>query len=285
VLAAISLLQVFCIRFVGLVDKLADLGMLSIHRSRLSDVYAVQPEPAMLGYGLPEQDDLRGCLELQDLSFRYPGDNRWILRNVNLRVEAGEFVAITGRSGEGKSTLLRILLGLIEVTEGRVLVDGNELRSVGKVRYRDAVGVVLQDDTLFTGSLLENICSFDPAPDMALVDQAARLAGIQEAIKRFPMGYQTLVGDMGSVLSGGQQQRVVLARALYRQPKFLFLDEATSHLDLAKEQEINHEISRLGITRIVVAHRPETVMAAQRVLHLIDGELREISKSSTAETP
>jgi ATP-binding cassette subfamily B protein RaxB len=274
-MACVSLLQLFSIRFVALVDKLADFGMLSIHRARLSDVYAVEPEQAMQGSGVLSRAEIAGRIELCDVSFRYDENRPWVLRGASLTVEAGEFVAITGQSGEGKSTLLRIMLGLLDPQQGQLLVDGAELRALGKERYRDSVGVVLQDDTLFSGSILENICTFDPMPDMELVEQCARMAGIHETIARFPMGYRTLVGDMGSLLSGGQQQRIFLARALYRKPRVLFLDEATSHLDVAREREINHEISKIGITRIVIAHRLETIQAASRVIRMIDGQLVE----------
>ncbi len=274
-LASLSLIQVFSVRYVGLVDKLVDFNMLRIHRERLSDIYAISRETAMESEGLLCPHDVKGEIELVNLSFRYGADQDWVLRNLNLKVPAGEFLAIAGQSGEGKTTLLRILLGLLEPQEGAVLLDGVDLKTIGKQRYRDFVGVVLQNDTLFSGSLQDNISSFDPEPDTDLVETSARMAGIHDSISRLPMGYRTLVGDMGSVLSGGQQQRVFLARALYRKPRLLFLDEATSHLDLAKEKEINAEISKIGTTRIVIAHRLETLAAASRVVHLIRGKLVE----------
>jgi ATP-binding cassette subfamily B protein RaxB len=143
-------------------------------------------------------------------------------------------------------------------------------------RYRAQVGAVMQDDQLFAGSIADNISLFDPEATPQAVAAAAHLAGVHEEIAALPMGYQTLVGDMGSSLSGGQKQRVLLARALYRRSKFLVLDEATSHLDVAREREINTLIKRLKITRLVLAHRPETLASADRVIVLGKGQPQSV---------
>lgn len=282
-LASLTLVQLFSLRLTTLIDRIADFNMLSIHRAKLTDVYAVDAEKSMQGSGLLTTASLRGAIELRGVSFRYDHSAPWILRDASLSIAAGDFVAITGPSGEGKSTLLRVMLGMLEPEEGTVLIDGVELAAIGKERFRDLIGVVLQNDTLFSGSILENICLFDMTPDLAFAEECARMAGIHDAIAKLPMGYRTLVGDMGSVLSGGQQQRIFLARALYRKPLILFLDEATSQLDVARERQINDEISKIGITRVVIAHRPETINAASRVLHMSEGRLSEVPVQGGAQ--
>jgi len=155
--------------------------------------------------------------------------------------------------------------------DGRVA----SLRRSGGEAPRALIGTVMQDDTLFAGSIADNICFFDPAPDRARIEECARLAQIHEEIAAMAMGYHTLVGDMGTVLSGGQKQRLFLARALYKQPRILVLDEATSHLDVACEQAVNAAIQSLDLTRIIIAHRPETILSAERVVMLHGGKVVE----------
>jgi ATP-binding cassette subfamily B protein RaxB len=182
-------------------------------------------------------------------------------------------VAIVGPSGCGKSTLLKLLLGLLQPTAGSVRVDGRALHRIGLQDHRASVGAVLQDDQLFAGSLADNIAMGDPEPDPERIELASRQAAVHDEIMAMPMRYHTLVGDMGSSLSGGQRQRVILARALYRRPRFLFLDEATSHLDVDRERQVNEAIRGLKITRILIAHRPETIASADRVLVLQQGRI------------
>jgi ATP-binding cassette subfamily B protein RaxB len=173
------------------------------------------------------------------------------------------------------------MLGIHPPTEGEVLVGGMRLKDLGLDAMRQMIGTVLQDDVLFAGSIAENISFFDPAADQAWIEECASLAAIHADIASTPMGYNTLVGEMGTVLSGGQKQRVLLARALYKRPKILFLDEATSHLDLEREQAVNASIKALNMTRIVIAHRPETIASADRVLTLRDGRIVEESLRAT----
>jgi ATP-binding cassette subfamily B protein RaxB len=162
--------------------------------------------------------------------------------------------------------LLKILAGLLRPTAGTVLIDDMPLEAIVLEAYRAQIGCVLQDDRLFAGSIAENIAGFCPSPDPERIQLMARLAAIHEEILRMPMGYQTLVGDMGSSLSGGQMQRVVLARAIYRGPRILLLDEATSHLDEENERAINEAIRRLPISRVIVAHRRSTLDMADRIV-------------------
>jgi len=212
-------------------------------------------------------------IRLNQVRFRYADQEPWVLDGLSFTVRAGEAVAVTGPSGCGKTTMANLLLGVLTPKEGDIHIGTVPLGQMGNEPWRRLVGTVMQDDTLFAGSIAENICFFDAQPDPARIEDCARLAAIHTDIDAMPMGYQTLVGDMGTVLSGGQKQRVLLARALYKQPQVLLLDEATSHLDIQREAEVNRAIASLNITRIVIAHRPETIGAAQRVIELDKGKV------------
>jgi ATP-binding cassette subfamily B protein RaxB len=214
-----------------------------------------------------------GQIELRDISFRYADTEPEVVSGASLTIEPGEFVAITGASGGGKTTLLKIMLGLLRPASGEVLIDGVQVDRVGVGIFRAQIGVVMQEDHLLTGSIAENITFFDPQIDVAWLRQCAAIAGIDAEIMAMPMNYNTLVGDLGTGLSGGQRQRLLLARALYRRPRILFMDEGTSHLDLAKEREVNAALRELQITRVIIAHRPETIAAADRVLRLEGGRV------------
>lgn len=271
-LAFVAYKEQFSMRVSALIDRGVELAMLRLLGERLADIVAEPPEAA----GLPSSDpplDRVPSIELRDVRFRYAEGEPEVLRGVNLRIEAGESLALVGASGCGKSTLAKVLLGLLRPTAGEVLVDGLPLDRVGLARWRDAVGCVMQDDPLFTGSIGENVAFFAPEADLARIEAAARLAGVHDSIAALPMGYHTLVGDMGSTLSGGQRQRILLARALYRQPRVLVLDEATSALDVDSERAVNDALRTLPATRIVVAHRPEAVAAAARVVALHEGRV------------
>lgn len=195
--------------------------------------------------------------------------------DVSLEVEKGAMVTLLGPSGCGKTTLLHLMLGILEPTEGEILIGGVPIEHIGKdVLYR-TVGSVTQNDALFAGSISDNISFFDNQADQRRIEECARLASIHNEIVEMPMAYNTLIGHMGSVLSGGQQQRVLLARALYKRPKILILDEATSHLDVKREIMVNASIRALNITRIVVAHRPQTAESADRIVRLEGGRIVE----------
>ena len=212
-------------------------------------------------------------IELRNVFFRYSDSDPYVLRDLNLKVGKGESIAITGPSGCGKSTLLKILCGLLTPTSGKVLIQGIPLEHFGIGTFRQIIGVVLQEDQLFAGSIAENIAFFADDMDQSMVEASASLASIHEEILSWPMRYHTLVGDMGTMLSGGQKQRILLARALYKLPSALLLDEATSSLDVKSEREINSAIKTLPMTRIVIAHRPETIRAASRIVYMEDGRI------------
>jgi ATP-binding cassette subfamily B protein RaxB len=247
--------------------------MLRLHAERLADIALTAPEP---GDTAPvERTDTPGplALDLRALRFRYGASDPWVLDGIDLSIAAGESVAIVGPSGCGKTTLLRIMSSLLEPTSGEIRVGGRVLAEAGLAQYRSLIGVVLQDDQLFAGSIADNISFFADAPSSARICECARQAAVLDDIEAMPMGFHTLIGDMGTVLSGGQKQRVLIARALYREPSLLLLDEATSHLDVAREQEVNAAIGGLPMTRIIVAHRRETILSADRIIVLDKGRI------------
>lgn len=271
-LAFISYKDQFMSRVGALIDRVVELQMLKLHGERLADIALTPPEPR--DNPVIEKRARRPIsVEVRDLSFRYGESEPWILDGVSFKVEPGESVAISGESGCGKTTLLKLLAGLLIPTTGEILINGEPMSRIGLERYRSMIGVVMQDDQLFAGSLSDNICFFSQQPNQKRIEFSAIFAAIHTDILEMPMGYHTLIGDMGTVLSGGQKQRVLVARALYRRPDLLLLDEATSHLDVKCEKQLNTAIKVINITRIVVAHRPETIGSADRVIHLDGGKV------------
>lgn len=217
-----------------------------------------------------------------DLSFRYDADGPWILDGVDLDVGDGECVAIKGPSGTGKSTLAKLLLGLLVPARGGVSINGVALDAIDDDHFRRSVACVLQDDQLFNGTIADNIAFFEPNFSRADVVRAGRLAQIHEEVMRMPLRYNTRIVDLGASLSGGQRQRLILARALYRRPRVLILDEASSHLDLENERLVNEAIRGLSVTRIIIAHRPQTLAIADRIYELAGGKLRVAETQSAA---
>lgn len=265
-IAFIAYADQFTSRAGALIDKWVDFSMLKLHAERVADIALTMPEETLSSsWDGPAPE---ASIELRNVSFRYAEGEPWVVRHCNLRIDAGESVAIVGPSGCGKSTLAKIMLGLLPPTEGEVCFGGVDIRKLGLDAYRRWIGAVMQDGQLFAGSIADNIGFFDPEATPVRIEAAARLAAVHDDIAAMPMGYQSLVGDMGSSLSGGQKQRVILARALYRRPRLLVLDEATSHLDVERERLVNAAVQRLRITRVVIAHRPETVAAAGKVIQL-----------------
>lgn len=265
--AFISYKEQFSQRIVSLVDKLFELKMLSLHGDRVADIVKTEPEQGN-GDSRPDCNDLDLSIEVKNLSFRYSEFEPFVLKNLSLKINSGECVAITGASGCGKTTLVKIMLGLLEPTEGEIFIGGINLRQLGLDTYRTMIGTVMQDDDLLEGSIADNISFFDHDRNDVLINICAQMTFIQREILSMPMAYNTLVGEIGTGLSGGQKQRILLARALYKQPKILFLDEATSHLDIANEKLVNVSIKDLKLTRIIIAHRPETITMADRVIVL-----------------
>lgn len=273
----------FAQRIGGLIDKWMEFRMLRLHGERLSDIVLTEPEATgerSCGQDLPAE--LR--IEVEGLGFRYASGEPWVLRNCNLTIGPGESVAIIGASGCGKTTLLKLLLGLLTPTEGQIRIGGIPMHKIGMEHYRRVIGAVMQDDQLFAGSISDNISFENENIDEDRIMEAARLAAVHDDIAAMPMGYNSLIADMGTSLSGGQKQRVILARALYRKPQLLFLDEATSHLDVERERLVNDAVRQLDLTRVIIAHRPETIASADRVLVMHAGAIvRELCSSTSRE--
>jgi ATP-binding cassette subfamily B protein RaxB len=271
----------FSQRVASLVDKVFELRMLRLHGERVADIVLTEAEPDGQVAEV-EAHAISPTLELRDVSFRYADGEPWVLQNLSLRIDAAQCVAIAGTSGCGKTTLVKLMLGLLEPTEGEILLGGAPLKQVGLSNFRALAGTVMQDDQLFAGSIADNISFFDPDPEQKRIEEVARAAAIHGEIAAMPMGYNTLIGDIGSGLSGGQKQRILLARALYKRPRMLFLDEATSHLDVWNEQLVNAAIKSIDLTRIIVAHRPETIAMAQRVVVIEKGRVaRDLEQTRT----
>ncbi len=263
----------FSQRVKALIDYAVDIRMLSLHAERLGDLVLTAPEPHDAADN--SLAHLASSIELRGVSFRYASDEPWVVHQCSLQIAAGQNLAITGVSGCGKTTLLKLMLGLLTPLEGEVLYGGVPVRQLGLQNFRRVMGTVMQEDVLLSGSIADNVACFDLQPDQARIESVAQIAAIHEDIVRLPMGYQTLVGDMGSSLSGGQKQRLMLARALYKQPRVLALDEATSHLDVGTEQRVAQALAEMRTTRIVIAHRPETIARAERVVVMAGGVVTE----------
>ncbi|HII0044529.1 TPA: peptidase domain-containing ABC transporter [Klebsiella variicola] len=257
----------FSQRATNLIDLLMQLRMLSLHNERLSEIVFSEPEQE-----LPTREifapESGAKLEVKNLSYQYDPFLQPIFSNLNITVEPGESVALIGPSGVGKTTLLKVMCGLLSPTSGDVLADNLDITKIGLNNYRLGIACVLQEDRLFSGSLIDNISGFEDNVDLDFVMECAKRCNIHDEIMKMPMGYETIVGELGLGISGGQKQRILIARALYRKPSILFMDEATSHLDLKNESVINQSISALSITRIIVAHRPSTIASADRVIDL-----------------
>jgi ATP-binding cassette, subfamily B, bacterial CvaB/MchF/RaxB len=265
--------QTFTDRAVALINQSLQFRLLRLHLDRIGDIVASKAEAA----GPTPPMDVRGGLRAEGVSFRYGASDPLVLEKLSLSISPGDFVAITGMSGCGKSTLIKLLTGLYPPTEGKIELDGHRADEERWRAWRKHIGFVAQDDRLMSGTLAENIAAFDPDLNMMRVQAAAEAAQVHEDIVRLPMQYLSLIGDMGSTLSGGQRQRVLLARAFYRQPKVLILDEGTANLDEATEERLADLIASLTITRIVVAHRPALIRRAEKVFLVRDRRIEQLT--------
>jgi ATP-binding cassette, subfamily B, bacterial CvaB/MchF/RaxB len=257
----------FLTRVNNLVDKGIEFRMLDLHAERIADI-ALAPTEQARPPGPPAPEGPL-ALEARGLGFAY-GVEGFAFRNVDFSIRPGETVAIVGPSGSGKTTLVKVLVGLLHRSEGSLEGNGRDLRDWDVAAYRSRLGVVMQEDPLFVGSLEDNISFFDPQHQPQRVRAAATIAGIDADIMAMPMQYNTIVGSLGVALSGGQKQRVLLARALYRKPQLLFLDEAFDQLDLARELEISERLKKIGMGVVIVSHRPDTVRNVDRIVRLGD---------------
>ncbi|HYC38202.1 MAG TPA: peptidase domain-containing ABC transporter [Usitatibacter sp.] len=256
----------FLTRVINLIEKWNEFRMLDLHAERIADIALAEPEGAKPG--MPGEVSTGPLtLEAKNLGFAY-GPEGFVFKDVNLTIGPGETLAIIGPSGCGKTTLVKVLLGLLPATEGEVRVNGRNLSDWDAAQYRARVGAVMQDDTLFVGTIEDNISFFDSEHDPARVREAAKAAMIDEEIMAMPMQYNTIVGSLGTALSGGQKQRVLLARALYRNPKLLFLDEAFDQVDLGLERRISGSLAKAAISTVIVSHRPETAAGNKQILEL-----------------
>ena len=261
-LAFLAYRQQFSDSSQSLVESLSRFKVAGTYLRRMSDIVLHPTEDKSNQAAIPFTGGIKGGISLKGVSFRYSDSTPWIYKDLSFDIHAGESVVITGRSGLGKTTLLKIMIGLLPTKDGDVLIDGVSLKNISSQFYRHQIATVMQNDQLFNGSLVENITFFEPNPSMERVKEAAQGAAIWQDILAMPMGLHTQVGDLGSSLSGGQKQRILLARAFYTNPKVLFLDEATSHLDVDTEKSVNQFLKSRNITRISVAHRLETINAA-----------------------
>ncbi len=245
---------------------------------RINDVLDAEPEEDLQHQVRQRLPLIRGHICFKNVTFRYhPESDVNVLENLNFEVKPGQMVALVGRSGSGKTTISKLVLGLYPPTDGKVLIDGQDITSISLQSLRQQVGVVDQDTFLFGGTIRENISLGHPGAELGEVIEAAQLAGADEFIKKLPMGYETQIGEGGGMLSGGQRQRLAIARALLGNPKLLILDEATSHLDSESERIIQRNLATIlqGRTTLVIAHRLSTVRNADLILVLDRGVLIE----------
>ncbi|TEA26889.1 peptidase domain-containing ABC transporter [Candidatus Schmidhempelia bombi] len=257
----------FTARAIQLINMALQLRILSLHSERVADIALTDPEPSQPLQRV-EYPLVSATLTVENLVFHYDSNAPRLFNQLSFSIKAGENVAIIGPSGIGKTTLLKIMAGLLAPTQGQILFNGHNIYQLGLNNYRQYIACVLQEDKLFAGSIADNIASFEPEQDREWIIHCAKLVNLDHEISQLAMGYETLLSELGGSLSGGQKQRLLIARAIYRRPALLFLDEATSHLDVDNEQIINSSIKALNITRIIIAHRQSTINSADRVIDL-----------------
>jgi len=266
----------------NLIDYVVQLKLMRLQGERLADIVLSEPEKNVEAQWTgPEPEP---SIRFDRVSFRYASGEPWVLKDCSFEIKAGESAVITGPSGCGKSTLVRLMLGLLDPQQGTISIGGVDLKHLGKRTWRNTVGTVLQDDTLFAGSIADNITFYDDAATPEKIVAVARLAQIHDDVATMPMGYNTIVGDMGSTLSGGQRQRIFLARALYKRPKVLILDEAMSNIDAVCERKIRDALNNLDTPMVVITHHPKVIATSERVLYVRNGNVVEPEKTAALET-
>jgi ATP-binding cassette, subfamily B, bacterial CvaB/MchF/RaxB len=261
----------------SLLDKIFEFKLLDIHLERLADIAFTEPESyagMLLTESGPEE---RYTFSLEEIAYGYDECSPFLFQNVSLDLNEKEVIAIVGQTGCGKSTLLKIALSLVKPAQGRVMLNGKSIDQHGLGKYRTLVSGVLQNDHLLSGSILENITFFDAVPDIEKAKKAASDAMLITEIALMPMQFNTMVGNMGNAMSGGQVQRILLARAIYQQPTLLVLDEATSHLDVITERAVNSSLRKLELPCLMVAHRPDSVLSADKIFQLTPNGLKPLS--------
>ncbi|MCS3809274.1 peptidase domain-containing ABC transporter [Xanthomonas sp. 4461] len=265
----------FSVKSMAFAEQVMELRLVGLHMDRLSEIALapIERDSSQKG-GLPASFSHDLHVEMIDVTARFSASEGDVLSDVSLDFWQGEFVAITGPSGSGKTTLFKVLLGLIELTRGQIRINGEDIHSYDLQQYRRMFGVVMQDDTLLSGSIIDNIAFFESSPDEERARACAHTALILDEIDAMPMKFNSRIGDLGSALSGGQKQRILLARALYHAPRILLLDEGTANLDENLEHKLLDNLSALGITCLSIAHRPETIRRASRVYHVEAGTVR-----------
>ncbi|HEX9082137.1 MAG TPA: ATP-binding cassette domain-containing protein, partial [Holophagaceae bacterium] len=278
----ITLQGLFLTPLESLLDALTQLQFMGNHLERLDDVL----ETAQEASGTLDPGRLKGAIELEDVTFSYGPGAPPVVRDIHLSIRPGEKIALVGPTGAGKSTLARLLLGMHLPSKGRIRFDGHELRDLDLPKLRNQMGVVLQETFLFDDTVRANLSLNDPEIPLERLKWAADQACIRQVVEAMPQGFNSPVGDNGTLLSGGQRQRLSLARALAHDPAILLLDEATSALDLETEAELHANLARLGCTRILIAHRLATVRDADRIFVLQEGRLvQEGNYDSLKATP
>lgn len=257
----------FSERMSSLTNFVLQLRMMSLHNERISDIALNETEARKKIFDMDKKNESASLL-IDGVSYRYDSQSVRIFKGLSLNIAAGESVGIVGASGSGKTTLMKIMCGLFEPESGKVIFDGLDIHKLGLNNYRKLISCVMQDDKLFSGSIRDNLCGFVTDIDEEWMIECAKVSFIHDVIISMPMGYETLIGELGEGLSGGQKQRLFIARALYRKPRILFMDEATSALDTESEKFVNDAIQQLNITRIVIAHRESTIRSLGRIIEL-----------------
>lgn len=276
----------FTQKSVQFAERLMDLRLVGVHLDRLAEIALSEPEQRPIDKKAVTREDFRDCrIEFSEVSYKYGPIDPPVFSDVSFEIRAGEFIALIGPSGGGKTTIFKLLLGLLPATAGRIRFNGTPLGELDLQQYRRCFGVVMQHDLLLTGTILDNIAFFEASPDESKARRCAETALIWDEIDAMPMKLNSRIGDLGSALSGGQKQRILLARALYHDPQIVLLDEGTANLDQAVEKQLLDNLTALGITCVSIAHRPETIYRASKVLRLEGGRLSDVTHELAPRRP